>query len=178
MRFVSLFASLLIVCVPVVAHGQSVVMHASAGPTLVDRGYSGTAGAGWAPLSRVSLTFNLERTHLSSRLQSDGRGGVAGFRGGRLTLGTAELQVSLLGRARVTPYALVGYAAGVSRPNVTATFPTRVSNDVRAVFAGGGLQVPLRPTLSVFADARMMIGDEAGELLAAAPLRAGVRWWF
>ena len=178
MRFVSVLASWLILAVPVLAQGQSFVVHGSAGPTLVDRGYSAAAGAGWAPWSHVTVSFNLERTHLSSRLSSDGRGGVAGFRGGTLTLGTAELQLSLLGRARVTPYVLAGYAAGVSRPNVTATFPTNVSNDVRAVFAGGGIQVPLRPTLSVFADARMMIGEEAGELLAAAPLRAGLRWWF
>ena len=32
--------------------------------------------------------------------------------------------------------------------------------------------------VSLFADGRMMIGAEAGELLAVAPIRAGVAWRF
>ncbi len=95
-----------------------------------------------------------------------------------MTLGAAELRVSLFPRERVTPYVLGGFAAGVSQPNVNATFAERATNDVRAVFGGVGLQVPLRPGLSLFADGRMMIGEEANELVAVAPLRMGMRWWF
>ena len=73
---------------------------------------------------------------------------------------------------------LAGYAAGVSRPNVTPTFPIRVTNDVRAVFGGAGVRVALRAPLAFFADARLMLGEEANELLAVAPLRAGVSWSF
>lgn len=43
---------------------------------------------------------------------------------------------------------------------------------------GAGLQVPPPRRLSLFADARMMVGSEAGETLAVAPLRVGVRWRF
>jgi hypothetical protein len=49
---------------------------------------------------------------------------------------------------------------------------------VRAIFFGGGIHLPLRQQLSLFADARMMVGAEAGELLAVAPLRAGLAWRF
>jgi hypothetical protein len=175
MRLLPAFVSFLVLWVPTLAHSQSVVVHGSAGATLVDRGYSLAGGAGWAPWSRVTLSLNLERTHLFSRVRSDGRGGTSGFRGGTLTLGAAELRVALFPRHRVTPYVLAGYAAGVSRPNVNPTFPERVTNDVRAVFGGAGVQVPLRPRISLFADARMMLGSEANELLAVAPVRAGVR---
>ena len=178
MRVLPVFVSFLVLCVPTLAHSQSLVVHGSAGPTLIDRGYSLAGGAGWAPWSRVTLSVNLERTHLSSRVSGDGRGGSSTFRGGTLTLGAAELRVALFPRDRVTPYVLAGYAAGVSRPNVNRMFPVRVTNDVRAVFGGAGIQVPLRPQLSLFADARMMLGEEANELLAVVPLRAGLSWWF
>jgi hypothetical protein len=159
------------------AHAQSAMLHASGGPTLVDRGYSLAGGAAWLPLSRLSVGVSVERTHLFTRVRGDGRS-TSAFRGGTLTVGTAELQLSLFPRARWTPYLLAGGAAGRSRPNVNATFPAAVTNDVRAVFAGGGIHVPLGANLAVFADARMMVGDEANELLAVAPLRAGLSWRF
>jgi hypothetical protein len=95
-----------------------------------------------------------------------------------LTLGSAQLRVTPFGSNRVGPYGLVGFAAGVSRPNVNETFPDPGTNDVRAVFFGGGLHVPLQERVSLFADGRMMIGAEAGELLAVAPIRLGVAWRF
>ena len=140
----------------------------------MDHGYNLAAGVGWAPWSRITLSGTLERTHLSSRVSSDFRGGSTAFRGGTLTLGrggTARLAVRR--EIASTPYVLGGYAAGVSQPTVNQTFTGRVTNDVRAVFGGAGIQVPLRPGLSLFADGRMMIGDEANELVAVAPLRIG-----
>ncbi len=160
------------------ARGQSFVVQGSAGPTLVDRGYSLAGGVGWSPWSRVTVSLNAERTHLASTERRDGRGYTSRFRGGTLTLAAAELRLSLFPHDRVTPYVLAGYAIGVSQPNVTDAFPGRVTNDVRAVFAGGGVHVPVRPHLSLFADARIMLGDEANEVFAVAPLRAGVSWRF
>jgi hypothetical protein len=178
MRVLPVAAFFLVLSAPALAQGQSLVVHGSAGPTLVDRGYNLAAGVGWAPRSRVTLSGTLERTHLSSRERSDFRGGTTGFRGGTLTLAAAELRVSLFARDRATPYVLAGYAAGVSQPNVNRTFTGHVTNDVRAVFGGAGIQVPLRPGISLFADGRMMIGDEANELVAVAPLRFGLNWSF
>ena len=170
--------SLLLLACPPIATGQSFVLHGSGGPTLLDPGYSLAAGIGVSPTSHLSILFDLERTHLSSQSSSDGRGGFTAFRGGTMTLGTAQLRIVPLGRDRVGPYGLVGFAAGVSRPNVNELFPERVTNDVRAMFFGGGLQVPLRQRMNLFVDGRMMVGSEAGELLAVAPIRAGVAWRF
>jgi hypothetical protein len=178
MRIILGFLSLLLVMCPRIVSGQSFLVHGSAGPTLVDSGHSLAAGIGFSPASRLTISLDVERTHLSSRTRSDGRDGVASFRGGTLTLGTAQLGVSLLGRDRVGPYGLVGFAAGTSRPNVNELFPDRVTNDVRAAFFGGGIHVPLKQRLSLFADGRMMIGGEAGELVAVVPIRAGVAWRF
>jgi len=61
---------------------------------------------------------------------------------------------------------------------VNERFPDSVTNDARAIFFGGGIHVPLKERISLFADGRMMIGAEAGELLAVAPIRAGVAWRF
>jgi hypothetical protein len=169
---------LLLFLVPTTAASQSFLVHGSAGPTLIDAGHSLAVGAGFSPTSHVTLLFDVERTHLSSRVRSDGRGGGSAFRGGTVTMGAAELRVTLLSRDRITPYGLAGFGAGVSRPNVNERFPERHTNDVRALFFGGGIQVPLREQLCLFADARMIIGAEAGELLAVAPLRAGLAWRF
>jgi hypothetical protein len=178
MRVIRGLVCLLFLTTPSIASAQSFVLHGSAGPTLVDSGYSLAGGVGYSPTSHLTVLFDVERTHLSSRLSSDGRGGFSGFRGGTLTLGSAQLRVAPFGRNRVGPYGLVGFAAGVSRPNVNEMFPNPVTNDVRAIFFGGGIQVPIQERLSLFADGRMMIGAEAGESLAVAPIRAGVAWRF
>ena len=160
------------------ASGQSLVLQGSAGPTLFDPGYSAAVGIGFTPNSWMTVLFDVERTHVSSRVSRDGRGGIAASRGGTLTLAAAELRATLRGGDRVSPYVLGGFAAGVSRPNVNDTFPDPVTNNVRAFFFGGGLSVPLRKRIHVFADARMIVGAEAGELLAIAPVRAGIAWRF
>jgi hypothetical protein len=67
----------------------------------------------------------------------------------------------------------------VSRPHVNQTFPDRVTNQARVLFAGGGLHVPLGERLSVFGDIRMVFGAEGLEgIVAFAPVRAGVAWRF
>ena len=177
MRVIRSLVFFLSITTPCLANGQSLVLQASAGPTLIDTGYSLSAGVGLSPTSHLTVLFDVERTNLSSRLSSDGRGGFTGFRGGTLTLGSAQLRVTF-GRDRVGPYGLVGFAAGKSRPNVNEMFPNPVTNDVRAMVFGGGIHVPLKERVSLFADGRMMIGAEAGELLAVAPIRAGVAWRF
>ena len=115
------------------ASGQSLMLQGSGGPTITDSGYSLAVGIGFAPTSRLTVLFDVERTHLSSRFTSDGRGGGAAFRGGSFTFAAAELHASILGRDRVSPYVLAGYAAGVSRPNVNEMFPHVVTNDARAL---------------------------------------------
>lgn len=173
-----LVASVLALCVVTHAGAQSVVVQGSGGPTLIDRGYSVAGGVGWRPWSRLTLSLTGERTHLASTERRDARGVTSRFRGGTLTLLAADARVSLFPSNRVTPYLLAGFAVGPSQPNVTAAFPERVTNRVRAVFAGGGVHVPLRSRLSVFGDVRWMLGDEDNELMAVVPLRVGVSWRF
>jgi hypothetical protein len=160
---------------PSAAQAQTFNLHASGGPTITDGGYSVAAGAGVAATSHLTFDVNVERTHLSTQVTRDASGVISSFRGGTLTLGTAELRVSLFDSDRVGPYGVVGFAAGVSRPNVNETFPNPVRNDVRAMFFGGGIHAPLTERVSAFADVRMMIGAEGIEgVVAVAPLRAGV----
>jgi hypothetical protein len=172
--------ALLLMMVPAVTGAQTFELHGSAGPTMPDAGYSLAAGIGFTPTSRVTFVVDVERTHLSTQVETDARGSISTFRGGTVTLASAGLRVSLFGSDRVGPYAIAGLAAGVSRPNVTPTFPSRVTNDVRAPFFGGGFRVPLNEHLDLFADGRMMlvVGTDADELFAVAPIRAGVSWRF
>src|SRR5262245_32504523 len=115
MRVIPVLVCLLFsLATPRLTHAQSFVVQGSAGPTLVNCGYSLAGGIGFSPTRHLTVLFDVDRTHLSSELRSDGRGGVAGFRGGTFTLGSAQLQVTPFGRDRVGPYGLVGFAAGVS----------------------------------------------------------------
>lgn len=179
MRSVRVGVAILLLWIPPgSAAAQSFVVHGSAGPTFVDAGVSAAAGAGFSPNSHVTLLASVEQTHLFSRSRSDGRGGSSAFRGGRVTFGTAEIRAALRGRDRVSPFVLGGVGLGISKPNVNDTFPDPVTNTVRVLFAGGGIYVPLREHLHLVVDARMVVGAEAGELLAMAPLRAGLTWHF
>jgi hypothetical protein len=167
---------LMTLALPALASGQSFELFGSAGPTLTDLGNSVAAGAGFSPTSRVTIAGTFERTHLSSRIEQHASGSSA-FRGGTLYLGSGEVRVAPLGRTRIGPYGLAGFAAGVSHPNVNERFPDRVSNGVRALFFGGGLQVPIRDRLAAFVDLRIMFGAEGtGGLVGVAPLRGGVAW--
>jgi len=178
---VSCVAAFLFVLLPSVGSTQSlpssVSIQAAAGPTVTDKGHHVSAAVGFSPLSRVTVLLDVQRTHLSSRITRQERG-FSAFRGGTMTAVSGEVRVGLWPVQRVTPYVLAGLGAGVSRPNVNETFPDPVTNDARFMFFGGGVHVPLRERLSVFGDARMLVGAEAGELLAMAPVRVGLAWRF
>lgn len=162
------------------AIAQPFGVHGSAGPTLRESGYSVAAGIDVSPLPYLACVLNVERTHIASRVSRDGDV-ISSFRGATLTLGTAELRVRPFGHHRVGPYGLIGLGDGVARPNEDEQFPGEgTTGRVRAVFLGGGLHVPVRQRLSIFAEFRMMlVGEVEGEgLLGAGPLRAGLAWRF
>ncbi|MGB2714025.1 MAG: hypothetical protein WBC51_07590 [Vicinamibacterales bacterium] len=163
-----------------VANAQSFGVHGFAGPILRESGYSVAAGVEFSPISYVAFVFNVERMHIASRVDRDGDV-ISTFRGATLTLGTAELRVTPFGHQRIGPYGLIGTGAGVARPNEDQRFPGEgTTGSVRAVFLGGGLQVPVRQRLRIFAEFRMMlVGEVEGEgLLGAGPLCAGLAWRF
>jgi opacity protein-like surface antigen len=173
-----ILTGLVLLLSPALAAGQSLVVQGSAGPTMIDSGYSVAGGLGYSPTSHVTFLAQLDQSHLSSRFSTDGRGGQSAFRGGTVTLATAEVQVSLFGLDRITPYGLAGIGVGASHPNVNEFFEDRITNTVRGIFVGGGLRVPLQGRLSLFADGRVILGAEAGETLGLAPVRAGLAWRF
>jgi hypothetical protein len=145
---------------------------------MVDPGHNVSAAVGFSPMPRVTLLLDVQRTHIASRVTRQDRGGSV-FRGGTMTAVSGEARVSLWPVQRVTPYALAGFGAGVSRPNVNPTFPDAVTNSARFMFFGGGVQVPLRERLSVFGDVRLIAGAEGNNgLLAMIPVRVGVAWRF
>ncbi|MGE0594051.1 MAG: hypothetical protein AB7G23_15475 [Vicinamibacterales bacterium] len=165
---------------PVPALAQGVSVHAAAGPTLGDAGFSVAGGVAVTPATRLTLLGSVELSHLVSRRGTFPGGGVSRFRGGTFTLVSAEVRLSLFARERPGPYGLAGFAVGRSRPNLTDAFPTAASHRVVAPFAGGGLLVPLNGRAAFFADVRLQLvaGTEADDLHALVPLRAGLSWRF
>ena len=158
--------------------GSSVSIQGAVGPTIVDPGHNVSAAVGFSPVSRVTLLLDVQRTHIPSRITRHEHG-TSAFRGGTLTAVSGEARVSLFPSDRVTPYALAGLGGGISRPNVNATFPSRVKNSAGFIFFGGGVLVPVRERLSIFGDVRMMAGAEGAEgMLAMIPVRVGVSWRF
>jgi hypothetical protein len=163
---------------PGVAQAQSFELFGSGGPTVTDAGNSFAVGAGFSPAPYLTLAFSFDRTHISSRTTRT-PDSVSSFRGGTLFLGTGEVRVSPFARHRVRPFGLVGFAAGISRPNVNEVFQDRITNPVRAMVVGGGIEVPLDEHFAIFADGRMLFGAEGTEgIVAVAPIRAGVAWRF
>jgi hypothetical protein len=179
-RTIPVFLTVLLLGGPALATGQSFELHGAAGAIVTDPGYNLTAGLGFSPTARLTFTFDFERTHLPMQYETYPEGVSAYTRGGTVSLGAAAMRISLFERGRVSPYGLVGLAAGRSRPNVNDVFPTVVEHDVVAPFFGGGVDIPLRPNLSLFADARLMLvaGTDSDELFALAPIRTGLAWRF
>ncbi len=181
--------SLLFVLIPHIVTGQTSIpasdagregrerlsLQVAAGPTvtLVGGGNVLSAAFGYSPASRLELLLNVERNYVPFQLY-----GGSGARGGTLTFVSGELRVALP-VDRVSLFAIAGVGGGVSRPNVNAEFPDRVRNDLRVLYIGGGVRVPLRRGFSLVGDARCMLGLEGYDgVLAVWPVRAGVAWRF
>ena len=181
-------AVLSIVFMPVVAAGQArdtsgpaldrLSLQIAAGPLLQSGGYNVSAGFGFSPISRLDLLVSVERDHLP--FQRDTFGGSTSItRGGTFTAVSAELRASVLPPDRLSPYGFAGIGGGKARPTVNESFPTPVENDLRIVYFGGGLRVPMRAGLSIFGEARAMLALEGDEgLMGVWPVRAGLAWRF
>jgi hypothetical protein len=153
-------------------------LQVGAGPLWKSGGHTLSAGFGFSPISRIDLLVNVERDHLP--FQRDTFGDVYSLtRGGTLTTVSGEVRASLLPPHRVSPYAFAGMGVGESRPTVNAEFPTPVENELRTVYFGGGLRIPVRGGLSIFGDARLMLAMEGNDGFSGVwPVRAGLAWRF
>ena len=157
---------------------QRLSLQAGAGPLLNSGGHTLFAAFGFSPISRVDLVVNVERQHLPFQRDTFSDG-FSITRGGTLTSVSGELRASVFPPHRVSPYGLAGIGGGVSRPTVNDAFPVPVENDLRVVYFGGGVRVPIRNGLSVFGDARAMLALEGGDgIMGVWPVRAGVAWRF
>jgi hypothetical protein len=153
-------------------------LQAGGGPLLKSGGHTLSAAFGFSPISRIDLLVNIERDHLPFQRETFS-GGYSLTRGGTLTTVSGEVRASVLPPNRVSPYGIAGIGGGVSRPTVNDAFPTPVKNDLRIVYFGGGLRVPVRGGLTIFGDARVMLALEGRDgLLGVWPVRAGVAWRF
>jgi hypothetical protein len=153
-------------------------LQVGAGPLLQSGGHSVSAAFGFSPLSRVDLVVNVERNHLPFQRQTFSDG-FSVTRGGTLTSVSGEVRASVFPPNRVSPYGLAGIGGGVSRPTVNDAFPDPVENELRVVYFGGGVRVPLRNSLSLFGEARAMLALEGGDgIMGVWPVRAGLAWRF
>lgn len=182
MRGMVVAVTLLFVLIPHLVAGQTPArfsLQAAAGPTLMGGGHGLSAAFGYSPASRLELLFNVERDHLPFESKRFPDGGSSVTRGGTMTFVSGELRAALLPADRVSPYAVAGIGGGVSRPNVNDQFPDRIRNDLRVLYFGGGVRVPLNRAFSLFGDARAMLALEGNDgILAVWPVRAGVAWRF
>jgi hypothetical protein len=186
--------SLLAVMIPGVAMGQTpddvtartatgpsqrerMRLQVAAGPTLIGEGSVISAALGYSPVSRLDLFASVERIHLPFELE-EFPGGQGATRGGTLMFVTGEARFTLRPN-RLSPFVMAGGGAGVSRPTVNATFPDPVRNDLRVLYIGGGVSVPLRGGFRIVGEARCMLALEGYDsVLAVWPVRAGVAWRF
>jgi hypothetical protein len=149
-----------------------------AGPLLKSGGHNVSAGFGFSPISRLDFLVSVERHHLPFTRDTF-RDVYSITRGGTLTAVSGELRASVLPPHRISPYAFAGIGRGVSRPTVNDAFPIPVENDLRVVYFGGGVRVPLRGGLTVFGDARLMLALEGDDGFTGVwPVRAGLSWRF
>jgi hypothetical protein len=145
---------------------------------LKNGGHTLSAAFGFSPVARLDLVANIERDQLPFERQTFADG-YSVTRGGTLTAVSGEVRVSALPPHRLSPYGFAGIGGGISHPTVNDVFPTPVENDLRVVYFGGGLRVPLRGGLTVFGDARVMLALEGDDgILGVWPVRAGVGWRF
>jgi hypothetical protein len=153
-------------------------LQVAAGPVLQSGGHNVSAAFGFSPISRIDLMVNIERVHLPFQRETFSDG-FSITRGGTLTAVSGEVRASVLPPHRVSPYGFAGIGGGTSRPTVNDEFPTPVENDLRIVYFGGGLRVPLRGGLTIFGDARAMMTLEGDDgIMGIWPVRAGVAWRF
>lgn len=140
-------------------------------------GHALSAAFSFSPISRVDLAVNVERVHLPFQRETFSSS-LSINRGGTLTSVSGEVRASLFPPHRVSPYGLAGIGGGISRPTVNDTFPNVIENDLRVVYFGGGVRVPMRGGLSIFGDARAMLALEGDSLMGVWPVRAGIAWRF
>jgi hypothetical protein len=148
-------------------------MHLNAG------GDTESIGLGVSFGERFAVGLNAERSHVPTDVTFF-PDGYSATRGGTTRLVSGEFRYVPITYKRVSPYMLVTFGRGVSRPNVNRFFPDRVTHAVTLQGPGFGARVRVTEHLSAFADMRFLFQSRRGEPDAGgfAPVRAGLVWRF
>jgi hypothetical protein len=168
---------------PGVAAGQDtgigVSVQGAAGTHLNAGGDTESVGLGVSFGRRFAVVVNAERSHVPTDVTFF-PDGYSATRGGTTRLVSGEFRYLPITYKRVSPYVLVTFGRGVSRPNVNRFFPDRVTHDVTLQGPGFGARVRVTGRLSAFADMRFLFQSRRGEPDAGgfAPIRAGLAWRF
>ena len=192
MRVVAAVIAVLCLFVPRVADGQTFATTPAAGeserpyrfnvqlaggPTLSGGGNVLSGAFAYSPASWLELLLNVERNHLPFELKRYADG-YSATRGGTMTFVSGEVRLALP-LQRVSPFAIAGVGGGISRPTVNAEFRDAVRNDLRVLYFGGGVRVPLGRAFTLLGDARAMLALEAYDsVMAVWPVRVGLAWRF
>ena len=173
---------LLFLTIPSAAAAQAAVNHgnggrvslfASAGPTLMDAGNTLSAGVGFTPTPRLTVTLSVQRDHLNHRSDE-----FFSFRGGTVMTIAGEARFNVAPGQRLSPYVFGGMGKGISRPNVVGPFDSRITNSAGTVFAGAGLQIPIDDRFSIIGDVRFVLVAERDDIGGMWPVRLGVAYRF
>lgn len=149
-------------------------VQAAAGPLWKSGGHNVSAGVSFSPISRLDLIVTAERNHLPFQRDTFSDG-YSITRGGSLMTVSGEVRASLMPPHRVSPFVFAGMGGGISRPTVNEQFTDKVENELRVVYVGGGLRVPIKNGLSVFGDGRLMLGMEGKDGFTGLwPIRVGL----
>jgi hypothetical protein len=159
--------------------GVGVSVQGAAGTHLNAGGDTQSIGLGISFGKRFAVGLNAERSHVPTDVTFF-PDGYSATRGGSTRLVSGEFRYFPITYKRVSPYVLVTFGRGVSRPNVNRYFPDRVTHDVTLQGPGFGARVRVTEHLSAFADIRFLFQSRRGEPDAGgfAPVRAGLAWRF
>ena len=152
---------------------KRISVYASAGPTMVDAGNSLSAGVGFTPTPRLTLSASVQRDHLNYRSEE-----FFSFRGGTVTTVAGDVRFNVAPGQRVSPYIFGGMGWGISRPNTAGQFTSYVSNRAQTAFAGAGLEIAVAPRVSIVGDARFVLVAEQTDIGGMIPVRVGVAYRF
>ncbi len=140
---------------------------------MLDAGNSLSAGVGFTPTPRLTLTASVQRDHLNYRSDE-----FFSFRGGTVTTVAGDVRFNVAPGQRVSPYILGGMGWGISRPNTAGQFTSRVTNRAQTAFVGAGLEVAVAPRISIVGDARFVLVAERTDIGGMIPVRLGVAYRF
>jgi hypothetical protein len=159
--------------------GLGVSIQGAIGSHLGDGGNSQSISLGVAFGPRFGVVFNAERSDVPTDVTYFADG-YAATRGATTRFISGEFRYVPVTYKRLSPYVIAGLGRGMSRPNVNAFFPDRVTHTVTLVFPGFGARVGMTDHLSAFADLRIMFQSRQGEPDAGmfGPIRGGLAWRF